>query len=207
MSKKRPEKPLARRAYEGPNKMERRWEPIKEYSDILFDFFEGIARITINRPQVRNAFTPVTVAQMSEALTICRQRNDIRVVVLTGAGDKAFCSGGDMHVKGIGGYIDPTGVPRLNVLDVQKQIRSLPKPVIAMVNGFAIGGGHVLQSDPLTPASARAASPAAWVRRRRAKSGACAASTPPRKPSKWDSSTRWFRSISSRTKSSTGQRP
>ena len=126
MSKKRPEKPLARRAYEGPNKMERRWEPIKEYSDILFDFFEGIARITINRPQVRNAFTPVTVAQMSEALTICRQRNDIRVVVLTGAGDKAFCSGGDMH-------------------DVQKQIRSLPKPVIAMVNGFAIGGGHVLQ--------------------------------------------------------------
>ena len=79
------------------------------------------------------------------ALIICRQRNDIRVVVLTGAGDKAFCSGGDMHVKGVGGYIDPTGVPRLNVLDVQKQIRSLPKPVIAMVNGFAIGGGHVLQ--------------------------------------------------------------
>lgn len=125
--------------------MQRQWTPIKEYSDILFEYFEGIAKITINRPQVRNAFTPTTVAQMSEALVICRQRNDIRVVVLTGAGDKAFCSGGDMHVKGIGGYIDPTGVPRLNVLDVQKQIRSLPKPVIAMVNGFAIGGGHVLQ--------------------------------------------------------------
>lgn len=117
--------------------MQRQWTPIKEYSDILFEYFEGIAKITINRPQVRNAFTPTTVAQMSEALVICRQRNDIRVVVLTGAGDKAFCSGGDMHVKGIGGYIDPTGVPRLNVLDVQKQIRSLPKPVIAMVNGFA----------------------------------------------------------------------
>lgn len=122
--------------------MQRQWTPIKEYSDILFEYFEGIAKITINRPQVRNAFTPTTVAQMSEALVICRQRNDIRVVVLTGAGDKAFCSGGDMHVKGVGGYIDPTGVPRLNVLDVQKQIRSLPKPVIAMVNGFAIGGGH-----------------------------------------------------------------
>ena len=100
--------------------MQRQWTPIKEYSDILFEYFEGIAKITINRPQVRNAFTPTTVAQMSEALVICRQRNDIRVVVLTGAGDKAFCSGGDMHVKGIGGYIDPTGVPRLNVLDVQK---------------------------------------------------------------------------------------
>ena len=125
--------------------MNREWKTLKEYDDILFEFYNGIARITINRPQVRNAFTPTTVAQMSEALVICRQRNDIRVVVLTGAGDKAFCSGGDMHVKGIGGYIDPTGVPRLNVLDVQKQIRSLPKPVIAMVNGFAIGGGHVLQ--------------------------------------------------------------
>ena len=117
--------------------MQRQWTPIKEYSDILFEYFEGIAKITINRPQVRNAFTPTTVAQMSEALVICRQRNDIRVVVLTGAGDKAFCSGGDMHVKGIGGYIDPTGVPRLNVLDVQKQIRSLPKPVIE------IGRAHV----------------------------------------------------------------
>ena len=124
--------------------MNREWKTLKEYEDILFEFYNGIARITINRPQVRNAFTPTTVAQMSEALVICRQRNDIRVVVLTGAGDKAFCSGGDIHVKGIGGYIDPTGVPRLNVLDVQKQIRSLPKPVIAMVNGYAIGGGHVL---------------------------------------------------------------
>jgi len=93
---------------------------------------------------VRNAFSPVTVAQMGEAFRICRERSDISVVILTGEGDKAFCSGGDMHVKGRGGYVGDDGVPRLNVLDVQKQIRSLPKPVIAMVNGFAIGGGHVL---------------------------------------------------------------
>ena len=103
--------------------MQRQWTPIKEYSDILFEYFEGIAKITINRPQVRNAFTPTTVAQMSEALVICRQRNDIRVVVLTGAGDKAFCSGGDMHVKGIGGYIDPTGVPRLSLIHISEPTR------------------------------------------------------------------------------------
>ena len=120
------------------------WKPIKEYSDIRFELFEGIAKITINRPEVRNAFSPVTVAQMGEAFAICREREDISVVVLTGEGDKAFCSGGDMHFKGRGGYVGPDGVPRLNVLDVQKQIRSLPKPVIAMVNGYAIGGGNVL---------------------------------------------------------------
>ncbi len=123
---------------------ERRWTPLREYRDILFDFYNGIARITINRPHRRNAFTPTTVAEMSDALCVCRESPDIRVVVLTGAGDKAFCSGGDMNVKGRGGYVDANGVPRLNVLDVQKQIRSLPKPVIAMVNGFAVGGGHVL---------------------------------------------------------------
>ena len=120
------------------------WTPIKSYTDILFDFFEGIARITINRPKVYNAFRPLTNMEMLDAMSICRERSDIRVVVLTGIGDKAFCSGGDMHVKGHGGYVGPDGVPRLNVLDVQKQIRSLPKPVIAMVNGYAIGGGHVL---------------------------------------------------------------
>ena len=124
--------------------MTRQWTPIREYREILFDFFEGIARITINRPRYRNAFTPLTVAEIGDALRYCREAQDICVVVLTGAGDKAFCSGGDMHVKGIGGYVGEDGVPRLNVLDVQKQIRSLPKPVIAMVNGYAIGGGHVL---------------------------------------------------------------
>ena len=122
----------------------REWKTIKEYQDILFDFYEGIARITINRPRYRNAFTPDTTKELSEAFYICRERQDIHVVILTGAGDKAFCSGGDMHVKGYGGYVGKDGVPRLNILDVQKQIRSLPKPVIAMVNGYAIGGGHVL---------------------------------------------------------------
>ena len=122
----------------------RNWIQIKEYTDILFDFYEGIARITINRPRVYNAFRPDTNQEILDALTICRERADIRVVVLTGAGDKAFCSGGDQNVKSRGGYIGTDGVPRLNVLDVHKAIRSLPKPVVAMVNGYAIGGGHVL---------------------------------------------------------------
>lgn len=121
------------------------WKPIKEYTDILFEQFEGIAKITINRPRVYNAFRPQTNAEMLDAVGICRERNDIGVVVLTGAGDKAFCSGGDQNVKGTGGYIDENGVPRLNVLDLHKAIRSLPKPVIAMVNGYSIGGGNVLQ--------------------------------------------------------------
>ena len=124
--------------------MTREWTSLKEYKEILFEMYNGIAKITINRPRWRNAFTPLTVGEMSDAFRICRENPEIAVVVLTGAGDKAFCSGGDMNVKGRGGYVGGDGVPRLNVLDVQKQIRSLPKPVIAMVNGYAIGGGHVL---------------------------------------------------------------
>ena len=134
------------------------WTTIKEYEEILFDVYNGIARISINRPRYRNAFTPLTVSEISDAFRICREDPSICVVVLTGAHSprlegqteeeylrtEAFCSGGDMHVKGRGGYVGGDGVPRLNVLDVQKQIRSLPKPVIAMVNGFAVGGGHVL---------------------------------------------------------------
>jgi naphthoate synthase len=120
------------------------WQTIKEYEDIRFEFLEGIAKITINRPEVRNAFRPQTVNEMSEAMDYCREDPDVYVVVLTGEGDKAFCSGGDQNVKGIGGYVGKDGVPRLNVLELQKKIRSLPKPVVAMVNGFAIGGGHVL---------------------------------------------------------------
>jgi naphthoate synthase len=122
----------------------RNWEVIRQYEDIKFDFFEGIARITINRPRYRNAFTPDTTKELCDAMLHCRENPDIAVVILTGAGDKAFCSGGDQHVKNYGGYIGKDGVPRLNILDLQKQIRSIPKPVIAMVNGYAIGGGHVL---------------------------------------------------------------
>ena len=122
----------------------REWKTIKKYEEILFDFHEGIAKITINRPRYRNAFTPETTKELSDAFAICREDAEICVVVLTGAGDKAFCSGGDMHVKDRGGYRGKDGVKRLNILDVQRQIRSIPKPVIAMVNGYAIGGGHVL---------------------------------------------------------------
>jgi naphthoate synthase len=120
------------------------WTTIKEYKDIKFEFLEGIAKITINRPKVYNAFRPETNIEMLDAMDICRERQDVRVIVLTGIGDKAFCSGGDQNVKGIGGYIGEDGVPRLNILDLHKRIREIPKPVVAMVNGYAIGGGHVL---------------------------------------------------------------
>ncbi len=121
------------------------WKKIKDYEDILFENFEGIAKITINRPEVYNAFRPKTNEEMLDAFRICRERSDMGVIVLTGAGDKAFCSGGDQNVKGNGGYIGEDGVPRLNVLDLHQMIRSIPKPVIAMVNGYSIGGGNVLQ--------------------------------------------------------------
>ena len=122
----------------------REWKTIREFEEILFEEYNGIAKITINRPRYRNAFTPKTTWEMSQAFSLCREMQEISVVLLTGAGDTAFCSGGDMNVKGRGGYIDGEGIPRLSVHDVQMQIRRLPKPVIAMVNGFAIGGGHVL---------------------------------------------------------------
>ena len=124
----------------------REWKPIEgfDFKEILFEQYGRIAKITINRERYRNAFTPLTTWEMSRAFSYCREAQEVRVVLLTGAGDKAFCAGGDMHVKGRGGYVGTDGVPRLNVLDVQMQIRRLPKPVIAMVNGYAIGGGHVL---------------------------------------------------------------
>lgn len=122
----------------------RDWTKIKDYEEIKFDFFEGIGRITINRPRYHNAFTPDTIIEMMDAMRISRETDEIGVVVITGEGDKAFCSGGDQNIKSSGGYVGKDGVPRLNVLDLQKMIRSLPKPVVAMVNGYAIGGGHVL---------------------------------------------------------------
>ena len=124
----------------------REWTTIKSYSDILFEQYKGIAKITINRPEVYNAFRPLTNTEMLDAMNICRDRQDIGVVILTGAGDKAFCSGGDQNYKTLGGYKDSDGTPRLNVLDLQKAIRSIPKPVIAMVNGYSIGGGNVLNT-------------------------------------------------------------
>ena len=120
------------------------WQTIKEYKEILFQFYQGIAKISINRPHKHNAFTPLTVMEMSEAMELARQNTDIGVSILTGEGGNAFCSGGDQSVRGHGGYIGEDTVPRLNVLDLQMQIRRIPKPVIAMVAGWAIGGGHVL---------------------------------------------------------------
>lgn len=121
------------------------WESAADYSDILYHRAGGIARITINRPEVRNAFRPETVNQLIDAFHRAHLDPDVGVVILTGAGTEAFCSGGDQRVRGDdGGYHDAGGTPFLNVLDLQRQIRSLPKPVIAMVAGWAIGGGHVL---------------------------------------------------------------
>lgn len=120
------------------------WTSDHSYSDILYESAGGIAKMTINRPHVRNAFRPHTIFELSDAFSRARENPDIGVVILTGAGEKAFCSGGDQKVRGDGGYLGEDGVPRLNVLDLQRQIRTLPKPVIAMVAGYAIGGGHVL---------------------------------------------------------------
>jgi naphthoate synthase len=120
------------------------WQPIREYKEILFQKYQGIARISINRPDVHNAFTPLTVKEMIDAMEFCREDAEIGVVILTGEGGRAFCSGGDQSVRGHGGYVGADTVPRLNVLDLQKLIRSIPKPVIAAVAGWAIGGGHVL---------------------------------------------------------------
>src|SRR3989440_101776 len=121
------------------------WTSIREFKDIKYERTkDGIAKITINRPEVRNAFRPQTVSELKEAFDLARDDSDVGVVILTGEGPEASCSGGDQRVRGKAGYVDAKGVPRLNILDVQKQIRSLPKPVIAMVAGYAIGGGHVL---------------------------------------------------------------
>ena len=120
------------------------WKQAKTYTDIRYETAEGIAKITINRPEVRNAFRPKTVREMIDAFEVAREDPEVGVIVLTGAGDEAFCSGGDQRVRGDKGYVGDDQVPRLNVLDLQRQIRTLPKPVVAMVAGYAVGGGHVL---------------------------------------------------------------
>ncbi len=120
------------------------WQTVKDYEDITYRKAEGIARIAINRPQVHNAFRPKTVMELIDAFAHVREERDVGVVILTGEGGRAFCSGGDQSVRGDQGYVGGDGVPRLNVLDLQKMIRSMPKPVVAMVAGWAIGGGHVL---------------------------------------------------------------
>src|SRR5690606_15408600 len=121
------------------------WQPAGTYTDILYEKYDGIAKITINRPEVRNAFRPLTAMEMMDAFSKARDDREVGVVLLTGAGDKAFCSGGDQKVRGDGGYVGDDNIPRLNVLDLQRQIRTLPKPVIAVVAGYCIGGGNVLQ--------------------------------------------------------------
>ena len=121
------------------------WKQVKEYQEIKFEKTNHVAKITINRPHVRNAFTPLTVMEMIDAFTICREDADTGVIILTGEGDLAFCSGGDQKVRGNGGYVGDDNIPRLNVLDLQRLIRVMPKPVIAMVRGYSIGGGNVLQ--------------------------------------------------------------
>ncbi|MFO1481918.1 MAG: 1,4-dihydroxy-2-naphthoyl-CoA synthase [Verrucomicrobiaceae bacterium] len=121
------------------------WQTIKTFTDIKLEkTSDGIAKITINRPKVRNAFRPLTVKEMLEAFDIVHEDRDVGVIILCGEGPLAFCSGGDQKVRGDAGYIGDDGVPRLNILDVQRKIRTIPKPVVAMVAGYAIGGGHVL---------------------------------------------------------------
>ena len=120
------------------------WVKEREYEDIIYETYNGIAKITINRPEVHNAFRPKTVAELIDAFSYARDDANIGVIILTGAGGKAFCSGGDQKVRGHGGYVGEDQIPRLNVLDLQRLIRVIPKPVIAMVAGYAIGGGHVL---------------------------------------------------------------
>ena len=120
------------------------WVSERNYEDILYETYNGIAKITINRPEVRNAFRPKTVMELIDAFAYARDDSSVGVIVLTGAGEHAFCSGGDQRVRGHGGYVGEDEIPRLNVLDLQRLIRVIPKPVIAMVAGYAIGGGHVL---------------------------------------------------------------
>ncbi len=184
-----------------------------DYQDILFHKSkDGIAKITINRPQVRNAFRPLTVKEMISALANARYDDGIGTIIFTGQGEKAFCAGGDQKIRGdYGGYRDDSGTHHLNVLDLQRDIRTCPKPVVAMVAGYAIGGGHVLhmicdltiaadnavfgqtgrKSVHLTAAGVLLIWRGLSARRKPVKSGSCAVSTMHRKRWIWDWSTPW----------------
>ncbi|XBO85767.1 enoyl-CoA hydratase-related protein [Bacillus licheniformis] len=189
------------------------WKSERQYEDVLYETYNGIAKITINRPEVHNAFRPKTVSELIDAFAYARDDANIGVIVLAGAGDKAFCSGGDQKVRGHGGYVGEDEIPRLNVLDLQRLIRVIPKPVVAMVSGYAIGGGHVLhivcdltiaadnaifgQTGPKV-GSFDAGYGSGYLARivghkKRAKSGTCAVSTTLRKQRKWALSIRLYR--------------
>jgi naphthoate synthase len=183
------------------------WESAGDYEDILYERGDGVARITINRPERRNAFRPPTLAELRDAFTRARDDLDVGSIILTGAGDAAFCSGGDQAIRGDDGYIGSDqvagkGVGRLDVGDLHVQIRRTPKPVIAAVAGYAVGGGHILHlvcdltqssvrpalaSAASTAASGRACSPARSAPSGRRRSGSCAASTTPPRRSRWGS--------------------
>lgn len=122
-----------------------KWTSHGNFTDIKYQKTQGIAKITINRPQVRNAFRPLTIVEISSALSESRDDEKVGVIILTGEGKEAFCSGGDQKIRGNAGYKDENGIHRLNVLDLQRQIRTCPKPIVAMVAGYAVGGGQILQ--------------------------------------------------------------
>ncbi len=206
------------------------WVQVKQYEDITYHKADGMARIAFNRPEVRNAFRPKTIDEMIEAFKSAWTDPEIGVILLTGNGPAqdgkyAFCAGGDQKVRGHAGYVDDHGVARLNVLELQRIIRTMPKPVIALVAGYAIGGGHVLhvicdltiaadnaifgQTCPKSAASTAATAQAIWRpssgRRRRVKSGICAASTTRSRRSTWGWSTPSSQSISLRRKACSGR--
>jgi 1,4-dihydroxy-2-naphthoyl-CoA synthase len=175
------------------------WKESGEFTDIKYSKFEGIAKITINRPEVRNAFRPLTVVEMMKALEDARNDGQTGVIILTGEGDKAFCSGGDQKIRGDAGYVDDQGIHRLNVLDFQRQIRTCPKPVIAMVAGYAVGGGHVLHLIcDLTIAADKTEDtvPAIWHvssgKKKPGKSGISAGNTMLTRHLRWGWLIRWY---------------